>query len=219
MPVKKSIRRKKSTVRNSFTWASIPAWTNMSVAWTRTSIARLTELATSMDRSMVAAVLLAGAIVVALMLAGYRTTPSDVATVGEQPDTSVVTGDAVGAPRIVAAESNAPGAGESRLSSTTDVVATPQIVTIAGCLAQDGESFRLKDTSGADAPRSRSWKSGFLKKSPAAVEVVDASRRMKLTNHVGERVSVTGTITDGEMQVRSLRRVANSCDNKPKVNA
>jgi hypothetical protein len=219
MPVKKSIRRKKSTVRNSFTWASIPAWTNMSVAWTRTSIARLTELATSMDRSMVAAVLLAGAIVVALMLAGYRTTPPEVATVGEHPDTSVVTGDAVGAPHIVAA-SNAPAASESRLSSTTDAVATPQIVTIAGCLAQDGESFRLKDTTGADAPRSRSWKSGFLKKSPAAVEVVDASRRLKLTNHVGERVSVTGTMTDGEMQVRSLRRVANSCsDNKPKVNA
>jgi hypothetical protein len=219
MPVKKSIRRKKSTVRNSFTWTSIPAWTNMSVAWTRTSIARLTELATSMDRSMVAVVLLTGAIVFALLLAGYRTTPPAVATAGEQPDTAVVTGDA-GVPRIAAAPSNEPAVSESRLSSTTDAVAPPQIVTIAGCLAQDGESFRLKDTSGADAPRSRSWKSGFLKKSPAAVEVVDASRRLKLTNHVGERVSVTGTMTDGEMQVRSLRRVANSCgDNKPKVNA
>jgi hypothetical protein len=218
MPVKKSIRRKKSTVRNSFTWTN--AWTSTPVAWTRTSITRLTELATSMDRSMVAAVLLTGAIVVALMLAGYRTTPPAVATAGEQSDTSIVTGDAVGAPRIVAEQSNSSAVSESRLSSTTDAVATPQIVTIAGCLAQDGESFRLKDTSGSDAPRSRSWKSGFLKKSPAAVEVVDASHRLKLTNHVGERVSVTGTISDGEMQVRSLRRVANSCgDSKPKVNA
>ena len=214
MPVKKPIRRKKSTLQNTF------AWTTKPVAWSRTSIARLTALATSMDRSMVAAVLLTGAIVVALLLAGYRTTPPVVATAGQQPDTATVTGDAVGAPPIVDAPSNAPAAGESRLSSTTDAVATPQMVTIAGCLAQDGESFRLKDTSGTDAPRSRSWKSGFLKKSPAALEVVDASHRLKLTNHVGERVSVTGTITDGEIQVRSLRRVANSCsDSKPKVNA
>jgi hypothetical protein len=214
MPVKKSIRRKKSTVRNSVEWASTP------VAWTRTSIARLTKLATSMDRSMVAAVLLTGGIVVALLLAGYRTTPPAVATAGDQADTAIVTGDPVDAPRIAAAPSNTPAVSESRLSSVADVVAAPQIVTIAGCLAQDGESFRLKDTSGADVPRSRNWKSGFLKKSPAAVEVVDASHRLKLTNHVGERVSVTGTITDGEMQARSLRRVANSCsDSKPKVNA
>lgn len=218
MPVKKSIRRKKSTVRNSSTWTS--AWASTPVAWTRTSIARLTKLATSMDRSMVAAVLLTGGIVVALLLAGYRTTPPAVATAGEQPDAAVVTGDPVDAPRIAAAPSNASTVSESRLSPASDVAATPQIVTIAGCLAQDGESFRLKDTSGADAPRSRSWKSGFLKKGPAAVDVVDASHRLKLTNHVGERVSVTGTITDGEMQVRSLHRVATSCsDGKPKVNA
>jgi hypothetical protein len=217
MPVKKSIRRKKSTVRNSFAWAS--TWTTTPVAWTGTSIARLTKLATSMDKSMVAAVVLTGGIVVALLLAGYRTTPPAMAPAGEQPDASVVIGDGIGAPRIVSAQSDSPAVSEPRLS-TTDAVATPQMVTIAGCLAQDGESFRLKDTSGADVPRSRSWKSGFLKKSPAAVEVVDASHRLRLTNHVGERVSVTGTITEGEMQVRSLRRVANSCsDNKPKVNA
>jgi hypothetical protein len=217
MPVKKSIRRKKSTVRNSFAWTS--TWTTRSVAWTRTSIARLTELATSMDRSMVAAVVLTGGIVVALLLAGYRTPPPAMAPAGEQPDTSVVIGDGIGAPRIVSAQSDAPAVSDPRLSSI-DAVATSQMVTIAGCLAQDGDSFRLKDTSGTDAPRSRSWKSGFLKKSPAAVEVVDASHRLRLTNHVGERVSVTGTITDGEMQVRSLRRVANSCsDNRPKLNA
>lgn len=218
MPVKKSIRRKKSTVRSSFTWTG--AWTSKPVAWTRTSIARLTELATAMDRSMVAAVLLTGAIVVALLLAGYRTAPPAVATADEPSVTASVQGDAVGTPRIVAGPSNPPAVSESPLSSTTDAVAAPQMVTIAGCLAQDGESFRLKDTSGVDAPRSRSWKSGFLKKSPAAVEVVDTSHRLKLTNHVGERVSVTGTIADGEMQVRSLRRVATSCaDSKPKVNA
>jgi hypothetical protein len=82
-----------------------------------------------------------------------------------------------------------------------------------GCLERDDETFRLKDTSGADAPRSRSWKSAFLKKGAAPVEVVDASKRLKLTNHVGQRVSVTGTLSDGEMQIRSLRRIATSCKN------
>jgi hypothetical protein len=91
--------------------------------------------------------------------------------------------------------------------------AQPAPVTITGCLERDDETFRLKDTSGADAPRSRSWKSAFLTKGPAAVEVVDASRRLKLTNHVGQRISVTGTLSDGEMQIRSLRRIAASCKN------
>jgi hypothetical protein len=210
MPVKKPIRRRKSTLRNTRSWTSTPA------AWTRTAITRLTELATAMDRSMVAAVLLAGGIVVALLLAGYRTPPPAIATADQQPATAAVPDAAV-----VAAAPIAPAASERESTPATDAhVAASQTVTIAGCLAQDGESFRLKDTSGADAPRSRSWKSGFLKKSPAAVEVVDAAHRLKLTSHVGERVSVTGTLVEGEMQVRSLRRVATSCsDGKVKVNA
>ena len=208
MPVKKPIRRKKSTLRNSITWTSAP------LAWTRTSITRLTTLATSMDRSMVAAVLLAGAIVMALMLAGYRTAPPVVATLDDSPATVTVHEDAVkAAAPIVPAES------EARAFASTDAHETAvQVVTIAGCLAQDGESFRLKDTSGTDAPRSRSWKSGFLRKGPAPVEVVDASHRLRLTNHIGERVAVTGSFVDGEMQVRSLRRVATSCsESKPKT--
>jgi len=89
--------------------------------------------------------------------------------------------------------------------------AKPAPVTITGCLEQDAETFRLKDTSGADAPKSRSWKTGFLRKRSASIEVVDAANRLKLTNHVGERVSVTGVLVDREMQGRSIHRVAESC--------
>ena len=64
--------------------------------------------------------------------------------------------------------------------------------------------------AGADAPKSRSWKSGFLKKGSAPIEVVDAAHRLKLTDHVGQRVSVTGRLVDREMQVRSLQRVSAS---------
>ncbi len=84
-------------------------------------------------------------------------------------------------------------------------------VTITGCLEQNDETFRLKDAAGADVPKSRSWKSGFLKKGSASIQVVDAAHRVKLTDHVGERVSVTGRLVDREMQVRSLQRVGASC--------
>ena len=84
-------------------------------------------------------------------------------------------------------------------------------VTITGCLEGADETFRLTDTTGADAPKSRSWKSGFLRKGSASIDVVDAANRLKLRDHVGQRVSVTGTLVDREMQVRSLKRITASC--------
>jgi hypothetical protein len=93
-------------------------------------------------------------------------------------------------------------------------VKKPAPVTITGCLERDDNSFRLKETAGDNAPKSRSWKSGFLKKGPAPVAVVDASNHLKLQSHVGERVSVTGTLVDREMQGRSLQRLASSCNMK-----
>jgi hypothetical protein len=91
--------------------------------------------------------------------------------------------------------------------------ATPP-VTITGCLERDDETFRLKDTDGAEAPKSRSWKTGFLKKRSASIAIVDAANRLKLTNYVGQRVSVTGTLIDREMRARALQRVATSCSAK-----
>jgi hypothetical protein len=87
-------------------------------------------------------------------------------------------------------------------------------VTITGCLERDAETFRLKDTAGENAPKARSWKSAFLKKGSSSVEVTDAANRVKLPAHVGQRVSVTGTLVDREMQVRSLQRIAASCSVK-----
>jgi hypothetical protein len=90
-------------------------------------------------------------------------------------------------------------------------VQEPGAATIAGCLERDGETFRLKDTSGVDMPKARSWKSGFLKKGSASIEVVDAASGLNLPGHIGQRVSVSGTLADREIQARSLRRVAVSC--------
>ena len=84
-------------------------------------------------------------------------------------------------------------------------------VTMTGCLELDERTFRLTDVSGVDAPRSRSWRSGFLRKRPATVELVDATNNLRLPTHVGRRITATGTLIDGEMRARSLRLVATSC--------
>lgn len=84
-------------------------------------------------------------------------------------------------------------------------------VTITGCLEHDDEAFWLKDTTGVDAPKSRSWRSGFLKKRASAIELVDSANTLKLTSYVGQRVAATGVLTKGEMKARSLQRVAASC--------
>jgi hypothetical protein len=95
-------------------------------------------------------------------------------------------------------------------SAEVTVAAKAPPVTVTGCLERTDDGFRMKDTAGADAPKSRSWKSGFLKKGSAALDVVDPARSLQLADHVGRRVSVTGTLVDREISARSLRRVG-SC--------
>jgi hypothetical protein len=85
------------------------------------------------------------------------------------------------------------------------------LVTITGCLDSDRDTFTLKDTSGVDAPSTRNWKTGFLRKRRASIEIVDTPSGLSLRDHVGHRVSLTGNLVDRDMQVRSLRRVAASC--------
>jgi len=86
-----------------------------------------------------------------------------------------------------------------------------ELATIEGCLVQDANQFQLKNTSGEDAPRGRSWKSGFLHRSSKTIDVFDQSHRMNLARHVGERVTITGLLDDRELQGSSLKRVAESC--------
>jgi hypothetical protein len=85
-------------------------------------------------------------------------------------------------------------------------------VTITGCLELESESFWLKDTSGTGAPTARSWRSAFLKKRPARIELVDATNALPLPTYVGQRVAATGLLVNREMQMRSLYRVAGSCN-------
>lgn len=88
------------------------------------------------------------------------------------------------------------------------------LVTITGCLeiSTDGNDYRLADTEGAGAPKSRSWRTGFLRKRTAPVALIGAPDPLALENSVGKRVAATGVLTSRELQVSSLRVLAASCN-------
>lgn len=87
-------------------------------------------------------------------------------------------------------------------------------VTITGCLetSVDHDEFRLTDTDGVDAPRSRNWRTGFVKKTAAAVSLIDAPSRLALATHVGRRVTATGFLTNHDLKVSALRFVGPPCN-------
>ncbi len=101
---------------------------------------------------------------------------------------------------------------ESRPVATKQQDEESIATTIAGCLVRDDGMFKLKDTDGDHAPKSRSWRSGFIKKGSARVELVDASHRVDFKSHVGYRVNVSGMLVDREMQVRSIKGGTERCD-------
>jgi len=88
----------------------------------------------------------------------------------------------------------------------------PIVTMVSGCLEEENGLFRLKDTDGEHAPKSRSWKSGFIKKGSAKIDVFDAGNRFKLMSHLGYRVSVSGNLIDREMHARSVRVSSERCD-------
>ena len=85
--------------------------------------------------------------------------------------------------------------------------------TITGCLVlRDDGTFQLKDNDGEHAPKARSWKSGFIKKGSASIDVFDSGNRLKLGTHANHRVSVSGMLTDRQLRARSLHATSDRCD-------
>jgi hypothetical protein len=166
--------------------------------------------------AVVAIAMVAGVV----MFAGRESTErEDIAASAAQPEPPAVQPTPVKPVRAIAGVPGKnrkaplkPRAAEANGASAAPKSASelPDAVMLEGCLEQNGEAFRLKNTTGEDAPKSRSWKSGFLKKGPRPVDIVDWNNRLK--NHVGERIAVSGMFVDGEMRVRTLRRVAASCN-------
>jgi hypothetical protein len=91
-------------------------------------------------------------------------------------------------------------------SPSSEKAAAAVPATIAGCLERNENTFWLKNVAGDDAPKSRSWKSGFLRKKAPPVELVDrGGLTNRLATYVGRRIETTGALVDREMRVKSLR--------------
>ena len=152
----------------------------------------------------IAVCVMAGGIIVAARQSRPTTLPSKDVRVEMSPMPAAPAKAVVASSRV----DSTPVPAEPSPSTTTAAV------TLTGCLAREGDGFRLKDTSGTDAPKTRSWKSGFLKKGSATVDVVDPAHSLNLSNQVGRRVSVTGALDGREMTVRAVRRLSASCSAK-----
>jgi cytoskeletal protein RodZ len=106
-------------------------------------------------------------------------------------------------------------ASRQKPAATTKVTTVPapemEMVTFTGCLERDDDEFRLKEAAGENVPRARSWKSGFVKKNTATIELLDTNT-LRLVNNAGHRVSVSGVLKEREMQVRSIQRLPGECN-------
>ena len=58
-------------------------------------------------------------------------------------------------------------------------------------------------------PKSRSWKSGFLKKRTLPIDLVGVNS--SAADDVGKLVRVTGVLENRELRVHSFTRIASSC--------
>lgn len=87
-------------------------------------------------------------------------------------------------------------------------------VTITGCLeiSVNEDQFRLTDTEGGTVPKARSWRTGFLKKRSAPVDLAGPSDGLSLNKQVGKRVAATGVLTNRTLKVDSVRVVSPDCD-------
>lgn len=96
---------------------------------------------------------------------------------------------------------------------TTTPDAVSPAITMSGCLEAtvDGDQFRLTDIEGADTPKARSWRSGFLKKRSAPVDLVELSDPVGLRKYVGRRMVATGELSGRELRVRSLQAAGTPC--------
>jgi hypothetical protein len=100
---------------------------------------------------------------------------------------------------------------DQKLANKTATKSVPT-ATLTGCLQAHGSKYVLTDLQGYVGPTSRSWKTGFIKKSQKDIEVVSDSSTVKLKDHVGHQITVTG-VQDHPVRVkaRSIKQLAASC--------
>ncbi len=135
----------------------------------------------------------------AACVAAFVTAPSTASAAADQKPA---------AKKTPAAAASKPRA---KVASPPAAPAVPS-VTFTGCLESHGAKYVLTDLQGNAAPKGRSWKTGFIKKSTKDIDLVSASSTLKLKDHVGHQVAVTGVRDDDDhMTARSLKHLARSC--------
>jgi hypothetical protein len=84
--------------------------------------------------------------------------------------------------------------------------------TYVGCLRSedDGRKLVLTEVGGRDVPQSRNWKTMFVTKKAAKLEVRPAST-LALRQHVGQTVQVSGRRVDDRLAARSVKVVGTTC--------
>lgn len=97
-------------------------------------------------------------------------------------------------------------------SKATTTAKTQQEATLTGCLRADGTKYMLTDIQGKQAPKGRSWKTGFIAKTAKDVEVTGASTTLRLKEQVGHKITVVG-LKDGDshLKARTVRQVPGIC--------
>jgi hypothetical protein len=125
------------------------------------------------------------------------------ARIGDVPENEIATLSASDVTRVANA-----------VDSFSATESEPPPVTITGCLetSTSGDEFRLTDTEGADAPKSRGWRTAFLKKRAVPMTLVGAHDGLALMPNVGKRVAATGLLASRELKVSTLRVVDESCN-------
>ena len=136
-----------------------------------------------------------------------------------QIDTSAQSKTPVKAPVKAAPAKPAPAKAAPAKAAPAKVVAAPvavvpvdpNTVTMIGCLESDGSKYRLADVQGNQAPKGRSWKTGFVTKKTKNIDLVGAPASLKLQDHVGRKVSVSGLKDDEtHLKARSIKQLG-SC--------
>jgi hypothetical protein len=201
MPLKKSARSK----------ATASSKKSSTAAGARSKKSKTPSWPMSAGTMLLAAICVTGAVIV---IAAHELTPAPRAASIDTDSEPVAASDAAkttpSSPATVT-ESAMAKAPESDTPEVKGTVGRTAPITVFGCLERSESTFRLTDTDGVDAPKARSWKTAFLKKGSASIEVVDPGNGLRLASHVGQRLSVTGTLADRQMRVRSLRRISASC--------
>jgi hypothetical protein len=84
--------------------------------------------------------------------------------------------------------------------------------TYVGCLRseEDGRKLVLTEVGGRDVPQSRNWKTMFVTKRAAKLEVRPAGT-LALRQHVGQTVQVSGRRVDDRLAARSVKVVGTTC--------